>query len=356
MNLSKNFSPEFFNKIYFTNRIIDYFFCFTLIIASIVIVELLRIFIVGKLKILLKKTDSDFDDTLIENLEKTLFPVLYFCAFYYSIQSLHLTFLFHKLLNAVLAVVVTFFGIKFIIQFVTDSIKTYWIKKEGDNKRAQSIKGLLLVIKVIIWTAGIVFLLDNLGFKISAVIAGLGIGGMAVALAAQTILKDLFSYIAILFDKPFEVGDFIVVGDKKGTVEKIGIKTTRLTSINGEQLIFSNTEITDKPIQNFKRMKHRRIQFTTFVSYETEVEVLKQIPQRIKSIISELDSVKFERCNFASYGDFGLCFETVYFVLDGDHNLYMNIQEKINLQIFTEFKKYKIEFASQHQMLPVNKS
>ena len=138
--------------------------------------------------------------------------------------------------------------------------------------------GIIRVIKLIVWGVAISFFLDNMGFKISAVIAGLGIGGVAVALAAQAVLGDLFSYFAIIFDRPFEVGDFIIIGDFLGCVEHVGIKTTRISSLGGEQLIFSNTDLTNSRVRNYKRMKKRRVVFQFGVTYETGLQMVKVIP------------------------------------------------------------------------------
>jgi small-conductance mechanosensitive channel len=202
---------------------------------------------------------------------------------------------------------------------------------------------------------GLVFLLDNLGFEISAVIAGLGIGGIAIALAAQAILGDLFSYFVIFFDRPFEIGDFIVIGDKKGNVEYIGIKTTRLRSLSGEQLVFSNTDLTNSRIQNFRRMERRRVVFKLGVVYETPGNQLAEIPVIVKEIIDEQPDVTFDRGHFASYGDFSLNFEFVYYVMSSDYNKYMDTQQAINLKIYQEFEKRGIVFAYPTQTLYLNK-
>ncbi|MCZ7615125.1 MAG: mechanosensitive ion channel family protein [Ignavibacteriaceae bacterium] len=174
--------------------------------------------------------------------------------------------------------------------------------------------------------------MDNLGFDISAVIAGLGIGGIAIALAAQTILGDLFSYFVIFFDRPFEVGDFITVQDKSGTVEYTGIKTTRLRSLSGEQLVFSNHDLTNSRIHNYKKMERRRVVFTLRVIYQTTAEQIESIPKLVREIIESQQDVAFDRGHFASYGDFSLNFEFVYFVLEADYNKYMNIQQAINIE------------------------
>ncbi len=215
---------------------------------------------------------------------------------------------------------------------------------------------MLPVIKVAVWGIGIAFLLDNLGFKISTVIAGLGIGGIVVALAAQAVLGDLFSYFAILFDRPFEIGDFIIIEGYLGVVEHVGIKTTRIRSLSGEQLVFSNTDLTNSRVRNYKRMDKRRVLFKLGVTYQTSLEHMKEIPVIITDIIKMIKETTFDRAHFSSYGSFSLDFEVVYYVFGSDYNKYMDIQQKINLAIMEEFEKRGIEFAYPTQTLFLSKT
>ena len=184
----------------------------------------------------------------------------------------------------------------------------------------------------------------------------LGVGGIAIGLAAQAVLKDLFSYFSIIFDRPFEVGDFIIVGDLLGTVEYIGAKTTRLRSLGGEQLIFSNTDLTDSRIKNYKRMEQRRVLFQFGIVYQTPYEKLQQIPSIVKKIIEDVEDTIFDRTHFSSYGDSNLVFEVVYYVVGSDYNKYMDIQQSINLAIFKEFETRGVEFAYPTQTLYINKT
>jgi small-conductance mechanosensitive channel len=185
-------------------------------------------------------------------------------------------------------------------------------------------------------------------------VAGLGIGGIAVALASQALLGDLFSYFVIFFDKPFEIGDFIIVGDKLGVVEYVGIKTTRIHALSGEQIVFSNTDLTNSRVHNFKKMEKRRVVFKLGVIYQTPAEKLKSIPRIVKDIIEEQQDVTFDRGHFQSFGDFSLNFEFVYYVAGADYNKYMDIQQAINFSINDIFAREKIEFAYPSQTLFVN--
>ncbi len=194
-----------------------------------------------------------------------------------------------------------------------------------------------------------------MGIKISALVAGLGIGGIAIAFASQAILADLFSFFVILFDRPFEIGDFIVVDDLSGTVEYIGIKTTRIRSISGEELVFSNTTLTNARVRNYKRMARRRIIFKINVTYGNSMKNIQDIPEILKQIVSSEQEVSFDRAHFASYGDFALIYEVVYNILSSDYNKYMDIQQRINFKIKEEFDKRKIEFAYPTQTVFINK-
>jgi small-conductance mechanosensitive channel len=246
-----------------------------------------------------------------------------------------------------------------LIALISHVLEVYWVTKGDEISKTHGIKGIkgvLPVIKVVVWGVGIAFLLDNLGFKISTVVAGLGIGGVAVALAAQAVLGDLFSYIAIQFDRPFEIGDFIIVGDKLGTIEHVGIKTTRIRSLGGEQLIFSNTDLTNSRVRNYKRMHKRRVVFKFGVIYQTSLEHMKEIPAIVTDIVKKVEDATFDRAHFCSYGDFSLDFEVVYYVIGSDYNKYMDIQQEINLAIMEEFTKRGIEFAYPTQTLFLNKT
>jgi small-conductance mechanosensitive channel len=340
----------------FNNRLLDYLICLFIFLISILIINLLlRKIVLLRLKGWAKKTSTTLDDLLIRIFEKSLLPLLYFGAFYLSVRNLTLSPNLSKAINILGLVLATIFVIRFLVAILTYGFRSYWLRGKQDEARERSLQGILKVIKVIIWGLGIVLLLDNLGFKISTIIAGLGIGGVAVALAAQAILGDLFSYFAIFFDRPFEVGDFIIVGDFLGTIEHIGIKTTRIRSLGGEQIVFSNADLTNARVRNYKRMDQRRVVFKLGVTYQTNLEQLKVIPKIIAEIIKNTKDTVFDRAHFFSYGDFNLVFEVVYYVLSRDYNKYMDIQQEINFAIKEAFKKYNIEFAYPTQTLFISK-
>ena len=227
-------------------------------------------------------------------------------------------------------------------------------KKKG-NEDASAFQGMRLVIKILLWSIGFLLVLSNLGFDITSLIAGLGIGGVAIALAVQNILGDIFSSFSIVFDKPFKVGDYIVIEPDRGIVKKIGLKTTRLETLQGEELIISNKELTSARVQNFKKMKQRRINFNVGVTYETSPAKLKEIDALIEKIIKGVKDVEFVRCHFQGFGDFSLNFEVVYLVKSGDYAVFMDKQEEINFAIVNAFTKNKIDMAYPTQTLFVKK-
>ncbi len=338
------------------NSVLDYLIFLLTLLVGILVVRIIKSIVLNRLRAWAKKTATAIDDFLIRIFEKTLLPLAYFGVFYLATRSLTLNPTLSRIIDVLGVILLTIIGIRFLVAIVNYALRTYWLKKEKDETKERSIKGITTVLKVIIWGIGITFLLDNLGFKISTVIAGLGIGGIAVALAAQAILGDLFSYLSILFDRPFEIGDFIIVGDYLGTVEHVGIKTTRVRSLSGEQLVFSNTDLTNSRLRNYKRMGKRRVVFKLGVVYQTGMQQLKQIPTVIKNIIENIDDTVFDRAHFFSYGDFSLVFEIVYYVMTRDYNKYMDIQQEINFAINEEFEKRGIEFAYPTQTLYLSKT
>ncbi len=344
-----------FDKAFLGNTVSLYITAIIIFVICFVAVKIFRKIVLTKLKKWAEKTKTTIDDFLIHEVEKTVIPLLYYGGFYLAVTTLALSNKVVNAFNKVSIILVTYFFLRVLTSTVKYGLSTYMRKKGHSDSKQKEIKGITTVLNFLIWTIGFVFLLDNLGFNISAVIAGLGIGGIAIALAAQTILGDLFSYFIIFFDRPFEIGDFITVGDKAGAVEYIGIKTTRLRAIGGEQLVFSNKDLTNSRIHNYKKMEKRRVVFSIGVIYQTKAAQLAEIPGIVKNIITNQEDSVFDRGNFSSFGDSSLNFEFVYYVNGADYNKYMKIQESINLKIFEEFEKRNIEFAYPTQTLFLTK-
>lgn len=228
------------------------------------------------------------------------------------------------------------------------------IKASQEEADLTSVHLLAVIGRVSLAIIILLVILDNLGINISALITGLGIGGIAAALALQNILGDLFAYISILMDKPFRIGDFITVDTHMGTVEHIGIKSTRIRSLSGEELIFSNSDLLKSRIRNYKRMTERRAVFLVGVVYQTPAEKLSRIPTLLKEAIEAQPGVRFDRAHFKEFGPSSLNFEAVYYVLDPNYTRYMDIQQAINLEICRRFQAEAIEFAYPTQTLYVH--
>ncbi len=346
---------EFLNQTYLGNTIEGYLIAFGIFVGGLIIIKITQKIILYRLKKWAERTETALDDFLIKAIEKSIVPLFYYGAFYAAISSLKLTAEFTNILKIVSLVLLTFFVVRFISSSIMFTLSYFIKRQERGEEKVRQLRGMTVLINIIVWVIGIVFLMDNLGFDISAVIAGLGIGGIAIALAAQAILGDLFSYFVIFFDRPFEVGDFIVVGDKVGTIEYTGIKTTRIRALSGEQLVFSNTDLTNSRIHNFKKMERRRVVFKIGVVYQTPKDKLAEISTFVREIIEKQNDTVFDRGHFSSYGDFSLNFEFVYFIIGSDYVKYMDTQQKINLEIYEEFEKRGIEFAYPTQTLYVSK-
>lgn len=327
------------------NTLQNYLIAGGIILSGVLLLQLFRVILLNYLRRWSQRTATTIDDFLIHAAEKSLLPLFYVRTVIWGIAYLELPDPFQKALKIAWTLVATFFVLRLVTAILQYLIRSFLNRQHHAEDRQKQMRGIMLIINIAIWCTGIVFLLDNLGYNVTTVVTGLGIGGIAIALASQAVLADLFSYFVIFFDRPFEIGDFILVGDKMGTVEHVGIKTTRLRSISGEQLIFSNTDLTNSRIHNFKRMEKRRVVFRLGVVYQTPQEQLRAIPAIVREIIASKRGAIYDRGHFANFGDFSLDFEFVYFVDGVDYTRYMDLQQAINLDIFTTFSQRGIEFA-----------
>ncbi len=233
------------------------------------------------------------------------------------------------------------------------AIARYRDKQISENPASvTTINAIGFVGKLVLWSVVLLLTLDNIGIDITALVAGLGIGGIAIALAVQNILGDLLAALSIVLDKPFAIGDFLIVDEHLGSVEYVGLKTTRLRSLSGEQLVFSNSDLLKSRLRNFGRMYERRVLFQIGVVYQTPRDKLKKIPLILREAIeAQGDKVRFDRSHFKEYGSYSLNFETVYYIYGPDYNLYMDIQQAINFLIHERFEDEGIDFAYPTQVL-----
>ncbi len=333
------------SEVYWGNSIKDWLISIGIIVITAFILLLIKKIVISRLKKIVANTSSSFDDVLVAGLERSVIPVVFVLITYGAINYLNIPEKIFKRVGVITWIIIMFY----ILRSVTSILKHLIfksIKDDSDNfARKKQANGLILILNFIIWILGFIFLLDNLGYNIGTLIAGLGIGGIAIALAAQTILGDLFSYFVIYFDKPFEIGDFITFDDKNGVVEYIGIKTTRLNTLSGEQLVVSNKYLTDSRVHNFRKMQKRRIVFTLGIVYQIKIDVIKEIPLIVKAIIENTKDVQFDRGHFMNLGKAKLDFEFVYYILSPEYSIYMDRQQEILISIFKEFESRNIGFA-----------
>ncbi|MDF1496997.1 MAG: mechanosensitive ion channel family protein [Patescibacteria group bacterium] len=334
----------FWGQMFLGNTLRMYVTALIILIISILFFLLVQKIILVKLESFSKKTKNDLDDALIATVKHIKPPFYWFLSFYIALRLLNYPDNIRWLLDSALIIIL-------VIQVLTASSTfiNFVFKKLASGQKESSSKSamgyLAIITKIVVWSLGILLILSNLGLDITSLIAGLGIGGIAIAFALQNILADLFSSFAIWFDKPFVVGDFIVVGEHSGNVEKIGIKTTRIRSLQGEEIIISNQELTTARIQNFKRLKERRAVFNLGVEYSTDPKLLKDIPMTIQNIVKDISQARFDRAHFAKFGDSALIYEIVYFIESEEYDVYMDVQQAINLAIHETFRDKGISIA-----------
>ncbi|MFB6285324.1 MAG: mechanosensitive ion channel family protein, partial [Candidatus Bipolaricaulia bacterium] len=280
--------------------------------------------LIRRLSTLATKSETEIDDLVVKLIDRTKWLVLLAVAIYAGSLALTLPADVESLIAALVVI-----ALLVQLAFWASEFLSFWIDRQiqehvdEDAATATTLSALHFVGKLLIWTIAFLLSLANLGINISALIAGLGVGGIAVALALQGLLTDLFASLSIVMDKPFVIGDFVIVGEYMGNIEHIGLKTTRVRSLSGEQLIFSNNDMLNSRIRNYKRMEERRILFTIGVTYDTPSEKLERIPTMIREIIESQNLTRFDRSHFKSYGDFALIVESVYYVLSPDYYVYM---------------------------------
>lgn len=336
---------DFLDQVYYNNTVREYLIALSVILGGIILVLAFKRVIVKRLKRWAAKTPGTWDDFIIESFSRFAVPVIRWTIVYWGIHLLDISDKSERVIQIATSIIVTYYVLRLISSLVMLLLDSGVRRREHGEEKIKQLGGLMMLVNGVIWFLGLVFLLSNWGIEVTPIIAGLGIGGIAIALAAQNILGDLFSYFVIFFDRPFEAGDFITVDDKSGTIEYVGIKTTHLRALGGEQIIIGNSNLTNSRIHNYKRMVRRRVVFSIDVEYGTPLETLLKIPPMLRSIVEKQKLITFDRAHFAAYKDWSLRFEVVYFVLSPDFNVYMDIQQNVNFEIYQEFEKQKINFA-----------
>ncbi len=332
----------FLQQEFFGNSVLDYIFFLLFLFFLFLIIKLLEKILLSKLKE--SKTGQGLKGVLIKFVLSIRSQFYLFVAFYLSLLTLNIS---EQIINFLTGIL--FFWIVFRVMIGVQMLVDYLLNKKilsDAGPEAEVVgKNLATVVKVVLWIFAILLALSNFGVEVTSLIAGLGIGGIAIAFAFQNILEDLFSSFTIYFDKPFTVGEFIEIEGERGIVEKIGIKSTRIRSPRGEEVIISNKELTNEKIHNLKKLERRRVIFQFGVLYGTTNEKMEKIPKIMKEIIDSQDLTEFDRTHFNNFGDSALEFEAAYFVNSADFADYRNAHQEVLLGVKIEFEKEGIEMA-----------
>lgn len=323
------------------NYILALLFLFTVVF----IVKIFDKFLLEKMNLFVGRFSRSFSVLLKKTIKKRIYPLLYLFTLYLAFKELEASTQIDNFINLTLMILTVVFVVLAALDLITYSLKKYWAKKQRSEEQQKVLTISLFLAKIIVWIIAFLFVLDNLDIQITGLVTGLGIGGVAIAFAAQNILTDLFNYFTIFFDKPFDIGDFIITGEYRGTIEHIGVKSTRIRSLSGEQLIISNTDLVNSRINNYKRMKQRRINFSFGLTYDTSLEKLKKVPGIVEEIIRSIDKTEFDRAHFTEFAASSLLFQVVYYVKDSDYKVYMEIQQQINFSLKEKIEELGASFA-----------
>ena len=358
INIINLFKQILSNNTFWNNPIKNYFIALIIFFLIIICLKILKRFLIEKIRKIADHQQADFLNLLVKVISFVNLPFYILFSLYISFQFLNLPVITNKFVLYPLVILTAYYFIKAgqeIIDYGAEKVIRIQKTKEEGEFDPSIIYLFSKALKVLLWILVIVITLQSLGYNITALVAGLGIGGVAIAFALQGILSDIFASFSIYFDRPFQIGDYIVVGDDSGTVKNIGIKSTRMQTLKGEELIISNKQLTEARIHNYKKMKKRRNAFTLGIVYNTPTEKLRKIPLILKKIIEKFELVELDRVHFGKFGEFSLNFEIVYYLNSADYKQHMDIQEEINLQIKEGFEKENIEFAYPTQKIFLNK-
>ena len=312
--------------------------------------RILQSIILHRLASLSARTHTDIDDVLIAAVQ-SIQPWAYtLFALYIALQFYTLPHIADMGAKFVVYFVVAWQAIEVATKVIEYAVARLLAKDEdGDGQvdpgAATASEMVTLIARLALWAMGGLFVLSNLGIEVTSLLAGLGIGGVAVAFALQGILSDLFASFSIYFDKPFRIGDYIVIGEHSGTVEKVGIKSTRIRTLQGEELVVSNAELTTARVQNFKKMKERRIAMQFGITYETPYDKVEAVNGIVERIFADISNARLDRVHFTTFADSALLFDVVYYVDSSDYTEFLNAQQQFNFDLMQSFSEQGIEFA-----------
>ncbi len=332
------------STVLFGNSVGDYALSFTVFLFGLAIFALVQYFALSWLAFLSKKTETNLDDVFVKMVRSFTPPFYLLLSFWFALRFINVYGTADSVITAVLVLWLVYQAVV-IVGILVEDIAFKHFAEEDDETTKSAIHLIANLSKGVIWVLGILMVLSNFGINVTSLMAGAGVAGIAIAFALQGILSDLFSSFSLYFDKPFRVGDFIQTGTTAGTVKQIGVKSTRLESVTGEEVVLSNQELTAARIQNYKVMETRRGDLAFGVLYETKPEMLRRIPDMVQKIVESVDGVEFSRAHFKGFGDSSLDFACVYQVQDADYKVFMDRQQEINFKLFEKFAEEGIEFA-----------
>jgi small-conductance mechanosensitive channel len=345
---------EFLNHSLWGNSVKEYIIAIAIFVIAVFIFRIVKYEALKKLRSVAERTQAEVDDLLIKVVDKIGWPFYVFFA-----TSIALSFIqFHSLVNVFFTfatpIVVVFIIVRSLQQFVDYGIRKLAKEKEETEESVVNVLGR--IFRGVLWALAFVYVISLFGVNVTTVVASFGVIGIVLGFGLQHILNDIFASFSIFFDKPFGVGDFIIVGDNLGVVKKIGIKSTRIQSLWGQEVVIPNKELTSTRVNNYKKMKRRRVQFNFGIVYDTSAEKLEKILRITKEIVEKIEFAELDRVHFKEYGNFSLNFEVIYYVNTPDYTTYMDIRQEINLSVKKRFEKEGIEFAYPTQTVIVNKA
>lgn len=319
-------------------------------LLSMLALRLLKGLARRRLEPLVKRTDVRIDDALVETIEDTRWWFYISVALWSVMEVVVLRDEAERAVRSAAVLLLLSQAAVWAQSFVKYA-SSAWIEldEDGQPRRRTAAAAATFLVRLATWSLVIVVALGNLGIEISGLITGLGIGGVAAALAVQNVLGDLFASLSIYFDRPFDLGDFIIVGTDMGTVERIGMRSTRITALGGQQIIFANSDLAQARVHNYRRMNERRVVTQVGVTYETSAAQLREIPELLRRAVENAEDTRFERAHFKAFGDFALQFELVWTMLDPDYNLMMDRQQQILLEVYDALEELgaRIAFPTQ---------
>ena len=336
------------------NTLQAYLIAFLVFVLSLTILKAFKLFVARRLRAFAERTSTGLDDLAVGVIDSAGWPFYMVLSAYAALQFIAIEPFLEQVFGYIAMLVVAFYAVR-VVHKLIDYATQAAIKRQNGNDDTAIVDLMGKLLKYSLWVVAGAIILSNMGIEVSALVTGMGIGGIAIALAVQNILGDIFCSFAIYFDKPFRVGDYIVVGEEMGTVKRIGIKSTRIASLQGEEVVISNRQLVESRIHNFKKMKKRRITFKFGVTYSTPTKKLGKALQIIKSIMKEEKMAELDMAHFTEFGDSALKFEVAYFVNSNEFRAYRDIQQRINLALKDAFEKEGIEMAYPTQTLYINR-